>query len=146
MPCWTGNCISFRAASSRRDRKQNHYSRETRKQLCDSVGRVSITRILVRGTTSLLLLKNERSFNPSFWKDTIFHTHAPTVFILLGITYIYKAWLSIHAPMILSWCPSLSAHESESMLRTDLVCREKQEKERDRQKQANGTWEKHTVD
>jgi hypothetical protein len=29
-----------------------------------------------------------------------------------------------------------AAHESESMLRTHLVCREKQ---------ANGTWEQHTV-
>jgi hypothetical protein len=37
------------------------------------------------------------------------------------------------APIIPGRCPSLSAHESESMLRTYLVCREKQ---------ANGPWEK----
>jgi hypothetical protein len=43
---------------------------------------------------------------------------------------------SIGAPIILGWCPTLPAHESESMLRTYLVCREKQ---------ANGTWEKHSV-
>jgi hypothetical protein len=45
------------------------------------------------------------------------------------------------APIILGRCPSLSAHESESMLRTYLVCREKQERER----QAHVKWEKHTV-
>jgi hypothetical protein len=39
----------------------------------------------------------------------------------------------IGAPIILGRCTSLSAHESESMLRTYLVCREKQ---------ANSTWEK----
>jgi hypothetical protein len=44
--------------------------------------------------------------------------------------------VSIGSPIFLGRCPSLSAHESESMLRTYLVCREKQ---------ANGTWEKHTV-
>jgi hypothetical protein len=43
------------------------------------------------------------------------------------------------APIILGRCPSLSAHESESMLRTYLVCRGKQER------QANGTWEKHSL-
>jgi hypothetical protein len=37
--------------------------------------------------------------------------------------------------IILGRCPSLSAHESESMLRAYLVCRE-------REKQANGTWKK----
>jgi hypothetical protein len=40
------------------------------------------------------------------------------------------------APILFGRYPSLSVHESESMLRTYLVCREKQ---------ANGTWEKHTV-
>jgi hypothetical protein len=35
-----------------------------------------------------------------------------------------------------SWPVPFTAHESDSMLRTYLVCREKQ---------ANGTWEKHTV-
>jgi hypothetical protein len=40
------------------------------------------------------------------------------------------------APIMLGRCPPLSEHESESMLRTYLVCREKQ---------ANSTWEKHTV-
>jgi hypothetical protein len=71
--------------------------------------------------------------------DTIFDSQAPTVFILLGITYtsIYKAWLSIGAPMILGWCPSLLAHESESMLRTYLVCREKQERKRERERERN---------
>jgi hypothetical protein len=49
----------------------------------------------------------------------------------------------IGAPIILGRRPSLSAHESESMLRTYLVCREKQEREIERQ--ASGTWEKHTV-
>jgi hypothetical protein len=43
---------------------------------------------------------------------------------------------SIGAPIILGRCPSLSAHKCESMLRTYLVCREKQ---------ANDTWKKHTV-
>jgi hypothetical protein len=42
----------------------------------------------------------------------------------------------IDEPIIFGLCPSLSAHESESMLRTYLVCREKQ---------SNGTFEKHTV-
>jgi hypothetical protein len=54
----------------------------------------------------------------------------------------------IGAPIIVGRCPSLSAHESESMLRTYLVCREKQERERESErerKQANGTREKHTV-
>jgi hypothetical protein len=39
----------------------------------------------------------------------------------------------IGAPIILCRWPSLSAHESESMLRTYLVCREKQERERSKQ-------------
>jgi hypothetical protein len=43
-------------------------------------------------------------------------------------------FLSIGAPIILGRCPSLSAHESESMLRTYLVRREKQERERERDK------------
>jgi hypothetical protein len=51
--------------------------------------------------------------------------------------------LCIGAPIILGRWPSLTAHESESMLRTYLVSREKQE--RQTEKQANGTWEKHTV-
>jgi hypothetical protein len=42
----------------------------------------------------------------------------------------------IDAPITLGQSPSLSAHESESMLRTYPVCREKQ---------ANGAWDKHTV-
>jgi hypothetical protein len=37
--------------------------------------------------------------------------------------------MSIGAPIILGRCPSLSEHESESMLRTYLVCGEKQERE-----------------
>jgi hypothetical protein len=48
---------------------------------------------------------------------------------------------SIGAPIILGRCPSLSAHESESMLRTYLVFRAKQESERERERKANGTWE-----
>jgi hypothetical protein len=47
----------------------------------------------------------------------------------------------IDAPIILGRCPSLSTHESESMLRTYLVCRKKQKRE----KQTNGKWEKYTV-
>jgi hypothetical protein len=43
---------------------------------------------------------------------------------------------STGAPIVLGRCPSPSAHESESMLRTYLVCREKQ---------ANGTWEAHSA-
>jgi hypothetical protein len=46
---------------------------------------------------------------------------------------------TIGVPIILGQCPSLSEHESESMLRN----REKQERERE--SQANGTWEKHTA-
>jgi hypothetical protein len=42
---------------------------------------------------------------------------------------------SIGTPIILGLCPSLSAHESESMLRTYLVCREKQERERERERE-----------
>jgi hypothetical protein len=49
----------------------------------------------------------------------------------------------ISAPIILGRCPSLSEQESESMQRTYLVCREKQERERERE--SNGTWEKNTV-
>jgi hypothetical protein len=41
------------------------------------------------------------------------------------------------APIIFGRCPSMSANESEPMLRTYLVCREKQERERE--KQANST-------
>jgi hypothetical protein len=37
--------------------------------------------------------------------------------------------------IILGRCPSLSAHESESMLRIYLVCREKQERGREKNKQ-----------
>jgi hypothetical protein len=40
---------------------------------------------------------------------------------------------NIGAPIMLGRCPSLSAHESESMLRTYLVCREKQERGREKQ-------------
>jgi hypothetical protein len=40
------------------------------------------------------------------------------------------------APILPGRWPSLSAHESESMLRTYLVCRVRQ---------ANGKWEKHSV-
>jgi hypothetical protein len=39
------------------------------------------------------------------------------------------------APIILGRCPSLSAHESESMLRNYLICKEKQERKRERNKQ-----------
>jgi hypothetical protein len=49
-------------------------------------------------------------------------------------TNITESW-SIGGPIILGRCPSLSAHESESMLRTYLACREKQEREREREKQ-----------
>jgi hypothetical protein len=41
--------------------------------------------------------------------------------------------LDTGAPIILCRCPSLSAHESESMLQTYLVCREKQKRERERE-------------
>jgi hypothetical protein len=62
----------------------------------------------------------------------------------------YTAWrhgvyICIGAPIILGRCPSLSAHESESMLRTYLVYREKRERERERARERNGTWENHTV-
>jgi hypothetical protein len=43
------------------------------------------------------------------------------------------------APIILGRCPSLSAHKSESMLRTYLVCREKQERERARERSTKCT-------
>jgi hypothetical protein len=52
------------------------------------------------------------------------------------ILYTQKNVICIGAPIIFGRRPSLSAHESGSMLRTYLVCREKQ---------ANGTWEKHAV-
>jgi hypothetical protein len=42
---------------------------------------------------------------------------------------------SIGAPIFFGRCPSLSAHESESMLRTYLVFREKQERERERERE-----------
>jgi hypothetical protein len=42
------------------------------------------------------------------------------------------------APIILGRCPSLAAHESESMLQTYLVCRGKQEKERETSKRHVG--------
>jgi hypothetical protein len=58
-------------------------------------------------------------------------------------THLISCSMGVGAPIILCLCPSLSAHENESMLRTYLVCREKRERERD--KQANGTWEMHTV-
>jgi hypothetical protein len=44
-----------------------------------------------------------------------------------------RATKRIGSPIILGRYPSLSAHESESMLRTYLVCREKQEKEKEKQ-------------
>jgi hypothetical protein len=48
----------------------------------------------------------------------------------------------IGAPIIFDRCPSLSAHESESILRPYRVCREKQERERDRERQTHGKWER----
>jgi hypothetical protein len=36
------------------------------------------------------------------------------------------------ASIILGWCPSLLTYESESMLRTYVVCREKQQREREK--------------
>jgi hypothetical protein len=45
----------------------------------------------------------------------------------------------IGAPIILGRCPSLSAHESESMLRTYFVCREKQEREKNKQTAGRST-------
>jgi hypothetical protein len=50
---------------------------------------------------------------------------------------------SIGAPIFLSRCPSVSAHEIESMLRTYLVCRGKKEKEREKSKRHVG--EEHSV-
>jgi hypothetical protein len=38
------------------------------------------------------------------------------------------------APIILGRCPSVSAHENESMLRTYLVCRKERERERERER------------
>jgi hypothetical protein len=52
----------------------------------------------------------------------------------LFILYIWSE--SIGAPIIHGRCPSLSAHERVSMLRMYLFCIEKQ---------ANGTWQKHSV-
>jgi hypothetical protein len=56
--------------------------------------------------------------------------------LVWAVTMRRGAWIGTGAPITVGRCPSLAAHESESMLRTYLVCREKQ---------ANGTWEKHTV-
>jgi hypothetical protein len=49
----------------------------------------------------------------------------------------------IGAPILFGRCPSLSAHENESMLRTYLVCREKQEKETETSKWQVG--EAHSI-
>jgi hypothetical protein len=57
--------------------------------------------------------------------------------------YITTLVRCIGEPIIFGRCPSLSAHESEAMLRTYLVSRKKQERERE--KHVNDTWEKHTV-
>jgi hypothetical protein len=51
----------------------------------------------------------------------------------------------IGAPIFLGRCPSLSAHESESMLRTYLVCREKQERERERETSNLHVGEAHSI-
>jgi hypothetical protein len=45
---------------------------------------------------------------------------------------------SIGVPIIFGRCPSLSAYESESMLRTYLACREKRERERETSKRHVG--------
>jgi hypothetical protein len=50
----------------------------------------------------------------------------------------------IGAPIILGRCPSLSAHENESMLRTYLVCREKQDTERERERNKQTTYGRRT--
>jgi hypothetical protein len=44
---------------------------------------------------------------------------------------------SIGEPIIIGRCASLSEHESQSMLRTYLVCREKQEREREKARERN---------
>jgi hypothetical protein len=51
---------------------------------------------------------------------------------------------SIGAPIIFGRCPSLSAHGSESMLRTYLAAernKRERDREREREKQSNGKWE-----
>jgi hypothetical protein len=49
----------------------------------------------------------------------------------------HRVYTSTGKPIILGRCPSLSGHESESMLRTYLVCREEQEGERERERERN---------
>jgi hypothetical protein len=44
---------------------------------------------------------------------------------------------STGVPIILGRCPSLSAHESEFMLRTFLVCRKKQDRKRERERETS---------
>jgi hypothetical protein len=51
-------------------------------------------------------------------------------FIQISVWIEDISHLHIGAPIIFGWCPSLSAHESESILRTCLVCREKRDRER----------------
>jgi hypothetical protein len=51
----------------------------------------------------------------------------------------FLAWL-IGAPIILGRYPSLSAHERESV--TNLF---RLQREKERERQANDTWEKHNV-
>jgi hypothetical protein len=49
------------------------------------------------------------------------------------------------AQIILGRCPSLSAHDSESMLRTYLVCGDKQEREEEREASKRHVGEAHSV-
>jgi hypothetical protein len=52
---------------------------------------------------------------------------------------------SIGLPIILGRCPSLSAHYSESMLRIYLICKEKQEREREREISKRHVGEAHSL-
>jgi hypothetical protein len=69
---------------------------------------------------------------PSFQIDSMLCYGTSAVFIKTNT-------MCIGAPIILGRCPSLSAHESESMLRTYLVCREKQERQRERERKKQTT-------
>jgi hypothetical protein len=62
---------------------------------------------------------------------------------IVGLERGLLSLVCIGAPIIFGLCPSLLAHESESMLRTYLVCREKQERERETSKRHVG--EAHSV-
>jgi hypothetical protein len=70
-------------------------------------------------------------------KPYIWYQGEPTAF-----TEDFK---DIRTPIILGRCPSLSAQESESMLRTYLVCREKRERERERETSKRHVGEAHSV-